>query len=135
MVARVAPGNGPWKRREVMLIADLIHSCSNEKVAQAALTCIGGRFAERVSVCAREKGMTSGAFVAAVIYRFARRADTASQDALREKMTGYDQPILEGLRALLESALADNRELGEEDAALATMAAAGAQYAQSLGTH
>lgn len=118
-----------------MLIADLIHSCSNEKVAQAALTCIGGRFAERVSVCAREKGMTSGAFVAAVIYRFARRADTASRDALREKMIGYDQPILEGLRALLESALADSRELGEEDAALATMAAAGAQYAQSLGAH
>jgi len=118
-----------------MLIADLIHSCSNEKVAQAALTCIGGRFAERVSVCAREKGMTSGAFVAAVIYRFARRADTASRDALREKMNGYDQPILEGLRAILESALADGREPGEEDAALVGMAAASAHYAQSLGTH
>lgn len=118
-----------------MLIADLIHSCSNEKVALAALNCIGGRIAERVNICAHEKGMTSGAFVAAVIYRFARRADPASREALREKLTGYDQPILEGLRTLLESALADSRGLSEEDAALANMTVAGARYAQSLGAH
>ena len=118
-----------------MLIADLIHSCSNEKVAQAALNCIGGRFAERVSVCARERGMTSGAFAAAAIYRFGRRADPASREALREKMAGYDQPILEGLRAILEGALADAREPIGEDVAFATLAGVGPRYAQPFGAH
>lgn len=118
-----------------MLIADLIHSCSNEKVAQAALNCIGGRFAERVHVCAREKGMSSGAFVAAVIYRFAHRSDPVSREALREKISGYDQPILEGLRTLLESALADSREAGEGDVSLASMGVAGAHYASPAHAH
>lgn len=30
-----------------MVIVDLINSCSNDKVAHAALACIGGGFAER----------------------------------------------------------------------------------------
>ncbi len=88
-----------------MLITDLIHSCSNEMVAQAALKCIGGRFAERVRVAAQEKGMSVGRFVSVVVREFARRADDNVRDALRETMTGDDQPLLKGLRAVLEPAL------------------------------
>lgn len=90
-----------------MLIADLIHSCSNEKVAQAALSCIGGRFADSVRAAAREKGMDVGRFVVIVVRDFARRADAAAQEALREKISGDDQPLLKGLRAVLEPALDD----------------------------
>lgn len=90
-----------------MLVTDLIHSCSNEKVAQAALMCIGGRFAERVRVAAQEKGMNVGRFVACVVRDFARRADDGARDALRERITGDDQPLLMGLRAMLEPALED----------------------------
>jgi hypothetical protein len=88
-----------------MLIADLIHSCSNETVAQAALSCIGGRFADRVRLAAQERGMSVGRFVAAVVRDFARRADDGVREALRERITGDDQPLLKGLRAVLEPAL------------------------------
>ena len=85
-----------------MLIADLIHSCSNEKVAEAALCCLGGRFAENVNVAAREKGVSAGAFVVGVIHDFAHHADASTRESLREKIVSDDQPLLEGLRTLLE---------------------------------
>lgn len=88
-----------------MLVSDLIHSCSNEMVAQAALMSIGGRFAERVRNAAQEKGVSVGRFVVAVVSDFARRADDEVRDALRERMHGDDQPLLTGLRALIEPVL------------------------------
>jgi hypothetical protein len=91
-----------------MLVADLIHSCSNEKVAQAALASIGGRFAERVRVAARERGLSVGKFVSFVVCDFSRRADDAMRESLRELMTGEDLPLLTGLCAVLEPALGDN---------------------------
>ncbi len=101
-----------------MLVADLIHSCSNEMVAQAALSCIGGRFAERVRVAAHQKGMSVGRFVAAVVRDFSRRADESVREALRERITGDDQPLLMGLRAVLEPALEDGRLFVDEDLVL-----------------
>jgi hypothetical protein len=98
-----------------MLVADLIHSCSNEMVAQAALSCIGGRFAERVRTAAQEKGMSVGRFVAAVVRNFARRADEGVRDALRERINGVDQPLLMGLRAVLEPALEDGALFVDDD--------------------
>jgi hypothetical protein len=88
-----------------MLVADLIHSCSNEMVAQAALASIGGRFADRVCAAAREKGVSVGKFVAIIVSDYARRADDAMREALRERIVGEDQPLLHGLRAVLETAL------------------------------
>lgn len=101
-----------------MLVADLIHSCSNEMVAQAALSCIGGRFAERVRVAAHQKGMSVGRFVAAVVRDFARRADDGVREALRERITGDDQPLLMGLRAVLEPALEDGALFVDDDIVL-----------------
>jgi hypothetical protein len=98
-----------------MLVADLIHSCSNETVAQAALSCIGGRFAERVRVAAQEKGMNVGRFVSVVVRDFARRADEGVREALRERITGDDQPLLSGLRAVLECALEDGTIFVEDE--------------------
>ncbi len=116
-----------------MLVADLIHSCSNEMVAQAALMCIGGRFAERVRVAAQEKGLSVGRFVSVVVRDFARRADDNVRDALRERITGDDQPLLKGLRAVLEPALEDGAIFVEDDVMLgrpfpAELSCAGLQY-------
>ncbi len=88
-----------------MLIADLIHSCSNDKVAQAALACVDGRFADRVRAAAHEKGICVGKFIVIAVSDFARRADEAAHKALLEKMSGDDQPLLKGLCAMLEAAL------------------------------
>lgn len=102
-----------------MLVADLIHSCSNEMVAQAALSCIGGRFAERVRVAAQEKGMSVGRFVSVIVHDFARRADESVREALRERITGDDQPLLMGLRALLEPVLEDGTVFADDDLVIA----------------
>lgn len=88
-----------------MLISDLIHSCSNDKVAQAALACIGGRFADRVGAAAREKGIGVGRYITMVVRDFARRADAAARAEICQKMAGEDQPLLRGLREVLEPAL------------------------------
>lgn len=112
-----------------MLIADLIHSCSNEKVAQAALMCIGGRFAERVRVAAHEKGMNVGRFVSAVVRDFARRADNGVLEALREKISGTDQPLLQGLRAVLEPALEDGAVFVDDERAIARCVSIGSNCA------
>lgn len=104
-----------------MLIADLIHSCSNEKVAEAALCCLGGRFAENVNVIAREKGVSPGFFVVAIVREFDCNADASTRESLREKITGDDQPLLEGLRTLLENALRDGLMPGDPALALAPM--------------
>jgi hypothetical protein len=90
-----------------MLIADLVHSCSNDKVAQAALHCIGGSFAERVRVAATENGISEGRFVAVVVRDFALRADEETRGELARRIAGADQPILMGLRHLVEKALED----------------------------
>lgn len=88
-----------------MVIVDLINSCSNDKVAQAALACIGGGFAERVRSAAGEKGLSVGRFVVLAVRDFARRSDEATQEALRAKVARDDQPLLRGLREVLEAAL------------------------------
>jgi hypothetical protein len=102
-----------------MLVTDLIHSCSNEMVAQAALMSIGGRFAERVRVAAQEKGVSVGRFVAAVVRDFARRSDDSVREALRERITGDDTPLLSGLRALIEPVLEDCAVSFDEDLVMA----------------
>ncbi len=88
-----------------MLIADLIHSCSNEKVAQAAVACIGGQFADRVRHVAGKNGLNAGRFVAIVVRNFARRANDETRKALFRKIAGADQPLLHGLRHVVEPAL------------------------------
>lgn len=101
-----------------MLLADLIHSCSNEKVAQAALMCIGGRFADRVRAAAAEKGVSVGRFVVIAVRDFARRADDGVREAIREKISGSDQPLLSGLRAVLEPALEDGALFFDDEASI-----------------
>lgn len=88
-----------------MLITDLIHSCSNDKVAQAAVNCIGGPFAERVRAVARENGVSEGRFVAVVVRDFALRSDDERRERLASRIAGSDQPILNGLRHVVEAAL------------------------------
>lgn len=88
-----------------MLVADMIHSCSNDKVAQAAVACIGGPFRERVHAVARKNGLNAGRFVAIVVTHFAIRANGETRAALRAKIAGADQPLLLGLRHIVEPAL------------------------------
>ncbi len=103
-----------------MLIADMIHSCSNAHVAEAAVSCIGGSFAERVCVMAGRSRMNAGRFVSIVVRDFARRANHETLVALNRKVAGADQPLLCGLVHVVEPALEDDALFfDDEDAAFA----------------
>lgn len=88
-----------------MLIADLIHSCSNENVAQAALISIGGKLAEQTVTYAKQHNLTVGVLVSSIVRNFDLRSDDAAKIALQNQILGDDQPLLGGLKALLEVAV------------------------------
>jgi len=89
-----------------MLIAELIHSCSHERVAHAALQSIGVDFHRKVDAVARRSGQTGAAFAAARVSEFARKADVAQWSGIANAMSGKDMPVLSGLRYILEPHLA-----------------------------
>jgi hypothetical protein len=99
-----------------MLIADMIHSCSNASVAEAAVSCIGGSFAERVAAVAVKNGMNVGRFVAIIMRDFGRRANDEALSALREKISGADQPLLQGLVQVIEPVLNDGAAFFDDGA-------------------
>ena len=88
-----------------MLITDLIHSCSNERVALAAMASIGGCFAERVRGAAQENGVPTGKFVAGIVRDFGRRANADMRRKLQKRVAGSDQPLLTALRDIVENAI------------------------------
>jgi hypothetical protein len=88
-----------------MLMDDIFNSCAHEKVAQAAVACIGGVFAERVRHVAADRGLTPGALAAGAVRRFDRTASGDARDILRRAVRGTDQPVLHGLRLIVEPSL------------------------------
>jgi hypothetical protein len=83
------------------LIAEIIHSCSHEKVAQAAVVSMGADFAGKVGVTAGAHGLSIGAFTARTVREFERSVGEREKQALRAVMQRADQPILTGLQHIL----------------------------------
>jgi hypothetical protein len=98
-----------------MLISDLIHSCSHEKVAMAAMASIGGVFAERVRSAAQENGVPAGRYVAFIVRDFGCRAGVDTRRALQKKVAGADQPLLHALRHIVENAIESGTLLFDEE--------------------
>lgn len=84
------------------LIAEVVHSCSNEKVAQAAVASIGSEFAGKVKATASIYGLSPGAFTARTVIQFGRTCDGEKRQALRRMIQGADQPILIVLEEILK---------------------------------
>jgi hypothetical protein len=84
------------------LIAEIIHTCSHEKVAQAAVASMGSGFAGKVGVTAGANGLSIGAFTARAVREFEKIGGEQEKQALRHAMNGSDQPILAGLQYILE---------------------------------
>jgi hypothetical protein len=87
------------------LIAEIVHTCSNEKVAQAAVASLGNEFASKVGETARLSGMSVGAFTARTVRQFDQCVGEKERQALRDAMRGTDQPILFGLHQILQPAI------------------------------
>ena len=94
-----------------MIVREIVLTCSNPHVARAAVLSIGGDFARRLSRDAAKRNLTSGVFAAGLVRRFSRRAGDGDWESVGRVARGADQPILSGLRYILERV----RELDDDD--------------------
>ena len=85
-----------------MIVREILQTCSNPHVARAAVDSIGGDFARRFSHDAATRNLTSGIFAAGLVRRFSRQAGAPDWEGVDEATRGVDQPILSGLRYILE---------------------------------
>ena len=85
-----------------MIVREIVLTCSNPHVARAAVASIGGDFARRFSRDAAKRNLTSGVFAAGLVRRFSRQAGNGDWEGVDEAIRGADQPILSGLRYILE---------------------------------
>jgi len=99
------------------LIDEIIHSCSHEKVAHAAVASMGSAFAGKVGVTAGACGLSIGAFTARAVRQFNASSGEAERQAISKAMDGSDQPILTGLELILtpvvDREVAARRALGQ----------------------
>ncbi len=94
------------QRKEIVVsLEEIVHTCSNEKVAQAAVASLGYDFASRVRAEADCHGVTMGVLVAQIVREFGRTADARERHAVSRVMEKTDQPILVGLRFMLDAYL------------------------------
>ena len=94
-----------------MIVREILRTCSNPHVARAAVASIGGDFAQRFSHDAAKRNLTSGILAAGLVRRFSRAAGAREWEGIDEATRGADQPILSGLRYILEN----GAELDEDD--------------------
>jgi hypothetical protein len=88
-----------------VLIDEIVHTCSNEKVARAAVASLGFAFASRVKSAADLHCVSIGAFTARVVREFGEDMQCLERRAVDRAMDKADQPILRGLQIILERQL------------------------------
>ena len=88
-----------------MIVREIVVTCSNPHVARAAVGSIGGEFARRFADEAARRSLSSGAFAGRLVRRFSLRATDGEWDGVDDATRGADQPILSGLRYILERGL------------------------------
>ena len=88
-----------------MLMADMLHSCTDEGIAAAAVASIGGPFARAIRAEADRRGVSVGALTASLVSSFARNASERDWRDLMVAMAGSDVPVLTGLQAMAERAV------------------------------
>jgi hypothetical protein len=100
------PARGGWRNPEkFMRTTELFRTCSNEHVASAALSCIGGALERRVEKAAHRAGISRGAYVVRLLLDYERQADLKRRNILQQGMARQEMPILAGLQHVIESAL------------------------------
>lgn len=90
-----------------MVIQDIMNSCSNEQVAEAAVASIGGVFARRVLETAKRRGVRPGALAASAVLKFRSNARSTEFEALQNAVAGDDLPLLRGFAMIVEPALGE----------------------------
>lgn len=87
------------------MLDEIVHTCSHEKVAHAAVASLGFVFLSRVKRAADQRGVSVGIFAASVVREFGEEAPAHERCAVDRAMDKADQPILCGLQTILERQL------------------------------
>lgn len=90
-----------------MIYREIVHTCSNTEVARAAVKSIGGDFAREFVAEATRRELPSGVLAARLVREFADKADEVELQSVVAATHGSDQPILSGLRYILERGVRD----------------------------
>lgn len=85
-----------------MIYHEIVHTCSNSYVADAAVLSIGGEIARVIADDANRHAMSRGAYAAKLVRDFASQADDGDERRVLAAARGSEQPILSGLRYILE---------------------------------
>ncbi len=88
-----------------MLIGNILHACSNDRVAEAAVASIGGEFSARVHGLARRCDLPVGTLTGHLVRRFAVHAAERDWRHVSAVIEGDDLPVLRGLQAIVDSVL------------------------------
>jgi hypothetical protein len=96
-----------------MLIQEIVRSCLNESVAEAAVVSIGRSFSSKIAEVAAAYGMNIGAFTALSVDRFARHGDEGELRSVLAAMNASQEPVLAGLHRILCIMLAAGVPSGE----------------------
>ena len=100
-------------------LREVFDSCSNPKVAAAALASIGGVVAAKVRAVAARNGVPDGVLVAALVREFREHSCPSVVASAEEGMRRSEVPVLTVLQQILEHALA--RRALVDQVELATM--------------
>ena len=95
-----------------MIYREIVHTCSNSEVARAAVKSIGGDFARDFAAEASRREVPSGVLAARLVREFADKADEVELQRVVAATQGSDQPILSGLRYILERGVRDDPRKG-----------------------
>ena len=98
-----------------MIVREIVQTCSNPHVARAAVASIGGDFARRFTHDAAKRNLSSGLFAAGLVRRFSRQAGERDWKGVGEATRDADQPILSGLRYILERGVELDEGDGDRD--------------------
>jgi hypothetical protein len=98
-----------------MKLRAVIHSCSNEQVARAALISIGGELAVRVAAEAARRGISCGRYVALSVRDFEDNSELcvwgAAERATRARSSRFSRVCI----SILDHCLAHAKSAGRFD--------------------
>ena len=84
-----------------MILKEIVRTCSNANVAGAALSSIGGEFAENFAAHASHSNFSPGMLAALIVKQFAETASVEEMADVHAAAHGTNQPLLSGLRHIL----------------------------------
>jgi hypothetical protein len=84
-----------------MVLDEIVRTCSNVHVANAALAAIGGAFAKGFAADASRRNLPPGMLASLVVKEFSATASPAQRADVSAAARGGEQPVLSGLRHIL----------------------------------